>query len=129
MPIVQITLFCLCIGRVPQDLPVGFVNNDEGNSLFALNLGNDIIDAMDPSIIDKRNYTNFHSAYRDLKRSVIWAFVLVEANFTQELASVYLSKEFTTHSFTNKLRVYIDNTSSFTPMFARLSPIALLVRL
>ena len=50
VPVLQITLFCFCIGRPPKSLPIGYVNYDNlGYDVNGLNIniGQDIIDEMD----------------------------------------------------------------------------------
>jgi hypothetical protein len=50
VPVVQITLFCFCIGQPPQKLPMGYVNYDKLGydvDFVNINIGQDIIDEMD----------------------------------------------------------------------------------
>ena len=54
VPIMQITLFCFCIGQPPKSLPVGYMNRDTLGFNMAMfnivnnfNIGQEIIDEMD----------------------------------------------------------------------------------
>ncbi len=50
VPVIQITLFCFCIGQPPQKLPMGYVNYDKLGydvDYVNINIGQDIIDEMD----------------------------------------------------------------------------------
>lgn len=61
VPLIQITFFCICIGRPPFNLPVGFVNYDKNNS--KTNLSELFINAIDNQTIIKVSWnliTIFH---------------------------------------------------------------------
>ena len=45
LPVVQITLFCVCIGKDPFHLHVAVINNDTG--LLGYNMGQKFLDALD----------------------------------------------------------------------------------
>ena len=45
LPVVQITLFCVCIGADPFHLHVAVINNDTG--LLGYNMGQKFLDALD----------------------------------------------------------------------------------
>ena len=51
VPIIQITFFCLCIGRTPKDLPIGYFDEDVGYMDFRF--GTDIINNIDNNTLLK----------------------------------------------------------------------------
>lgn len=51
VPLIQITLFCTCIGRPPLDIPVGFVDNEPSGQF--VRLGRQFIDEIDNTTITK----------------------------------------------------------------------------
>ncbi|RNA38840.1 ABC transporter G family member 20-like [Brachionus plicatilis] len=106
VPIIQITFFCLCIGRPVKNLPVGYVNND--NSSF--NLSGKIIDEMDNEILNKIFYKNFDSGYQDLKLGKIWSLFVIDQNFGNDVLELYLKKE-NFKNLNNIVHVYMDNTN------------------
>ena len=55
VPIIAISLFCLCIGQMPKSIPIGYTNQDTGYSsfFFEFNLGQEIIDQMDKQRVVK----------------------------------------------------------------------------
>ena len=55
LPVIEIILFCMCIGQMPKSLPIGYTNQDTGYSsfLFEFNLGQEIIDQMDKQRVVK----------------------------------------------------------------------------
>ena len=58
VPVLQITLFCLCVGQPPRNLAIGYVNNDNlGFEVLGSNIdiGQEIIDEMDHTKVIKVN--------------------------------------------------------------------------
>jgi hypothetical protein len=52
LPVLQIALFCLCIGNDPFDLPFGIVNNETiNNSTYSS--GSDFVNLLDDKTFDK----------------------------------------------------------------------------
>ena len=55
VPVLQITLFCVCIGNDPFHLHVAVMNNDTGFPLLGLNLGQQFLDSLDSYTIAQVN--------------------------------------------------------------------------
>lgn len=51
VPLIQITLFCLCIGRPPRNVSVGFVDNEPDHNI--LKFGKNFINEIDNQTIAK----------------------------------------------------------------------------
>ncbi len=51
IPIIQITLFCMCIGKTPQNLNIGYINLNNNTNQF--DIGNEIIHTLDDGIFVK----------------------------------------------------------------------------
>ncbi|CAF0775987.1 unnamed protein product, partial [Brachionus calyciflorus] len=106
VPIIQITFFCLCIGRPVKDVPIGYVNYDTG----ALNIGEQIINLMDNDTLNKIHFDNFNDGYQALKKGKIWSLFVVDQNFSLDISRIYLTKEYP-KSINNIIHIYTDNTN------------------
>lgn len=81
IPILQISLFCMCIGREPYDLDFGIVNNEtlynasrqDGGVIFINELSNKTFKKVSDSGILNRNFKrkNFNLLWIDVK-SITW---------------------------------------------------------
>ncbi len=66
VPVLQITLFCLCIGQPPKQLHIGYVNYDNlgyESGGIKINIGQDIIDEMDHTKVVKVRKIYFNIIY------------------------------------------------------------------
>jgi hypothetical protein len=140
VPIVQITFFCLCIGRQPRNLSVGYVD-EEANMNAKANantthqqqhhpflLGQMLIERISNETTLIRSYDKFDQGYEDLKRGRVWSLIRVEKNFTSAFFNTIANKRCnsgkpeeppeTSRStadrelFSRFIRIYSDNSSN-----------------
>nr|QUF59474.1 ATP-binding cassette transporter Abch-like1 [Brachionus angularis] len=106
LPVIQISLFCLCIGREPYDLNFGIVNNEtiynsseNGASMYINELNNRTF---------KKHFSNWSEAYHLTKQGKLWGFIDLSENFTKETKS-----KFSTFSPNNgsNVNLYLDATN------------------
>ncbi|XP_072363224.1 ABC transporter G family member 23 [Scyliorhinus torazame] len=79
LPVIQISLLCLCIGGPPENLPVAVVNNDTGQPAMSQTF---------LSHFDSNTITQIHLNQSDAIKGVIdgkyWGVIGFGANFTQD---------------------------------------------
>ncbi len=108
IPIIQISLFCLCIGRQPYDLNIGVVNNETiYNSTFNASL--QYIRQLDNHTFNLvktvstghstwatflmilfnylKKYLNWSDAYNSVHEGKLWGFLDISRNFTQDTSN------------------------------------------
>uniref|UniRef100_A0A1I8GMR1 ABC transporter domain-containing protein n=1 Tax=Macrostomum lignano TaxID=282301 RepID=A0A1I8GMR1_9PLAT len=80
LPVVQIVLFCLCIGRDPNGLRLAIVNQDATGDL-----GKDLVASLDTYTVKKLPHTDLEQAKALVQRAGAWGVLFLEPNFTQSL--------------------------------------------
>jgi hypothetical protein len=110
IPVIQISLFCLCIGREPHELHVGIVNNEtiynSTQSPYSLIYVNQL-----SNYTFQKEFMNWSQAYQASKRGELWAFFDISLNFSQDSLNKYMnpfSGDSNNGSFIN---LYTDATS------------------
>lgn len=85
VPVVQITLFCVCIGNDPFHLHLAVINNDTG--ILGFNLGHQYLDQLDSYTVYQDNYTGlgYSEAYDSVKQGHTWGVISLGANFSVDL--------------------------------------------
>ena len=84
LPSVQVILFCIAIGKDPQDIPLGLVNLDRGGNYseaFASHLG-------DEGLI-VRPFDSSDEALRAAKLNEVWGYAVVPANYSDNLDGLF----------------------------------------
>ncbi len=82
IPCIQISLFCLCIGREPYNLNFGIVNNET----IYNSTGNTSVIYVD-QLSDKtfkKQYMTWSEAYSKTKHGELWGFIDISKNFTDQ---------------------------------------------
>nr|XP_014340265.1 PREDICTED: ABC transporter G family member 23-like [Latimeria chalumnae] len=80
LPVIQISLICLCLGGEPKDLPVAVVNNETTN----FSLVQHLLSHLDKHSINQV-YLNQSAAFAGAQDGNYWGIIGFEANFTQDL--------------------------------------------
>ncbi|XP_032882317.1 ABC transporter G family member 20-like [Amblyraja radiata] len=80
LPVIQISLICLCIGGNPRDLPVAVVNNDTGQPAFSHRL----LWRLDNNTIIQV-HLNQSDAVQGVKDGTYWGVIGFGANYTQDI--------------------------------------------
>nr|UOU03363.1 ATP-binding cassette subfamily H-like 1 [Brachionus rubens] len=111
IPVIQISLFCLCIGREPYDLNFGIVNNESfynssdkfGAQMFVNELNNHTF---------KKHYLNWSDAYSQSKKGKLWGFIDLSENFTQDTIQKFNPfKPANTTTLGSNVNVHLDATN------------------
>ena len=80
LPVIQITLFGICIGADPFDIKVGIVNEESPPNLSLL-----FIQHLDPYFIDVHNFENVSDARHAVERDELWGYLKIGSNFSEAL--------------------------------------------
>lgn len=80
LPLVQIVLFCICIGGDPFDIPVGIVNDEDPPNLSAL-----FINSLDPYFILQKNFSTLAEALEETRANRLWGVLHIRQNFSEAL--------------------------------------------
>lgn len=83
IPIMQISLFCLCIGREPYDLHFGIVNNETIYNVSEPRYSDIYVNYLDNRTFVKE-YMNWDDAYHMTKNGKLWGFFDLSRNFSQD---------------------------------------------
>jgi hypothetical protein len=111
IPVIQISLTCLCVGHEPFDLPFGIVNNEtlmnksdtRGSLMFIDELSNSTF---------KKQYMNWSYAYEQTKSGKLWGYVDLGANFTPDTIDKFSNLDFPNASIIgSNVNAYLDTTS------------------
>jgi len=108
IPIIQITFFCLCIGRTPKNLPIGIINFDNESSP---DLGQEIIDSMSNEIIIKQNFRNFETGFKELKNGRIFCLIKIDKNFSAGITDSVLTQVLP-DSYLSQMHIYMESTKN-----------------
>jgi len=94
LPSIQVALFCLAIGKSPQNIHLAVVNQDRGQ--LGLNLGQDFIALMtsqNPNGFIMDYFTTTSEALGRVRNGKAWGVMSIPQNFT-----IDLQKRFTTNA-------------------------------
>lgn len=80
LPVVQIILFCICIGGDPFDIKVAIVNEESPPYLSSIFIKN-----LDPYFIEQHNFTDLDEAREEVKRNRLWGVIHIQSNFSDAL--------------------------------------------
>ncbi|CAF0942665.1 unnamed protein product [Brachionus calyciflorus] len=111
IPVIQISLFCLCIGREPFDLKFGIVNNEtiyNSSEQFGAQM---YIDELNNHTF-KKQYLNWSEANSLAKKGKLWGFIDLSKDFTRDTIQKYnpLKPENTSIVGSN-INVHLDATN------------------
>lgn len=109
IPVIQISLFCTCIGREPYGLQFGIVNNETiYNSTSDSSLV--FINELDNHTFSKK-YMNWSDAYQHTKKGEIWGFFDISVNFTQDTQNKIFNPSNNDTNNGSFINLYMDTTS------------------
>lgn len=111
IPVIQISLTCLCVGHEPYNLNFGIVNNESnktsnnhGSLLFINQMSNRTFN---------KQYLNWSEAYTRTREGKLWGFVDMGENFTQDTLDKFSSLEPSNASLIgSNVNTYLDTTSN-----------------
>ncbi|XP_060578520.1 ABC transporter G family member 20-like isoform X2 [Ruditapes philippinarum] len=85
LPLVEIVLFCVCIGNDPFGLHIAVINKDQG--ILGFNMGTAFLQSIDNHTIIQDDYTDkgYEAAFRSVQQAKTWGLVSIGENFTTDL--------------------------------------------
>ncbi|XP_067845618.1 ABC transporter G family member 23 [Heptranchias perlo] len=106
LPVIQISLICLCIGGNPKDLPVAVVNNDTGEP----GLSQQVLWHLDNNTIIQI-HLNQSDAIKGVRDGKYWGVIGFGANFTRDFLSRATQKIVDEHAVNGgSVHVWLDMT-------------------
>ncbi|CAF1478403.1 unnamed protein product, partial [Rotaria sordida] len=112
IPAIQVSLFCLCIGRNAEHIPMALYNSEAINGFPTGNLSLQIINKIDPEQIHLTSFNDFDKAIDLVKQGKYWGVAAIPYNFTQAIKNKLLA--FQTDPATlnaSSLHLYLDMTN------------------
>ncbi|CAF1087228.1 unnamed protein product [Adineta ricciae] len=110
VPILQITLFCLCVGRKLTNISVGFVSREIIQSSTTSGL---IMEKIDKNVINLIGYKSLSDAQRMFEKGHLSGVIDIGANFTREvLAKVEHCSFADENEYSDaQVLIYVDQTN------------------
>ncbi|CAF2421967.1 unnamed protein product [Rotaria sp. Silwood2] len=110
LPILQITLFCLCVGRKLTDIPIGFISRETVRSTSSNGL---IFNKIDKNVINLIEYKSINEAQDLFHSGYLFGIMDIGANFTRELFEKIYSCSFSdVNKYTDsQVIIYLDQTN------------------
>lgn len=112
IPVIQIALFCLCIGRDPQHISMALYNKEAISGYPTGNLSLDLLAKINQKDIHFTQFSNLPDATEAVRQGHLWGVVAIRSNFTQSVKDKLLS--FKTDSTTldsSSLHLHLDMTN------------------
>ncbi|CAF0811762.1 unnamed protein product [Rotaria sordida] len=112
IPVIQVALFCLCIGREPEHIPMALYNSEAINGFPTGNLSLQLLNKINPDQIHFTSFNEFNKAMDAVKQGHYWGVAAIEFNFTQAIKNKLLA--FQTDPATlnaSSLHLYLDMTN------------------
>ncbi|UJR30301.1 hypothetical protein I4U23_017838 [Adineta vaga] len=110
VPILQITLFCLCVGRKLTDIPVGFISRESVRSGTATEF---IMQKIDKNVINLIEYKSMNTAQQMFEKGHLTGIIDIGANFTREFLTKVEECSFSEENKYNdsQVLIYVDQTN------------------
>jgi hypothetical protein len=83
IPVIQIALFCLCIGRDPQHIPMALYNSEAINGFPTGNLSSELLNKISPNHIHFTPFNDFNHAIEAVRQGHYWGVAAIRRNFSQ----------------------------------------------
>ncbi|CAF2693615.1 unnamed protein product [Rotaria sp. Silwood2] len=112
IPVIQVALFCLCIGREPEHIPMALYNSEAINGFPTGNLSLQLLNKINPQQIQFTSFNELDKAMDVVKQGHYWGTVAIQFNFTQAIKNKLL--RFQTDPATlnaSSLHLYLDMTN------------------
>ncbi|CAF4624595.1 unnamed protein product [Rotaria socialis] len=109
IPVIQVALFCLCIGRNPEHIPMAIYNSEAINGFPTGNLSLQLLNKINPDQIHFTSFNQFDKAIDAVKQGHYWGVAAIQYNFTQAIKNKLLA--FQTDPTTlnqSSLHLYLD---------------------
>ncbi len=111
LPIIEIILIVLCLGRPPHSLPVAIFNPDSEPKISQL-----FIDQIDTNSIHYKYYDSNETAFNSVVKGKSWFAISFEKNFSESFRTRVLEPNLLTDEELefSKIKLYSDMTNFFT---------------
>ncbi|UJR38629.1 hypothetical protein I4U23_031294 [Adineta vaga] len=112
IPVLQVSLFCLCIGRDPTNIPMALFNNESLNNYPTGNLSVELLNQINSNQIHFKSFNDFNEGINSVKQGHHWGLAEIHLNFTQAVNNKFLG--FQTDPLTLKessIHLYLDMTN------------------
>ncbi|CAF1123969.1 unnamed protein product [Rotaria sp. Silwood1] len=112
IPVIQVALFCLCIGREPEHIPMALYNSEAIHGFPTGNLSLQLLNKINPEQIHFTSFNEFDKAMDVVKQGQYWGAAIIQYNFTQAIKNKLLG--FQTDPATlnaSSLHLYLDMTN------------------
>ncbi|CAF3899036.1 unnamed protein product [Rotaria sp. Silwood1] len=83
IPVIQISLFCLCIGRNAEHISMALYNGEAVHGFPTENLSLQLLNKINPQQIDITSFNDFNKAMDLVKQGQYWSVIAIQDNFTQ----------------------------------------------
>lgn len=112
LPPLQITLFCLCIGGEPRDLPMAVVNNETCSDVFFCGSAR-FLDNLNSHIIIQKNYSHrFDDAMKAAKAGSTVGIIDIGEHFTKDLLNRFTQNDTSNATLEGStVHLYLDMTN------------------
>ncbi|CAF1396368.1 unnamed protein product [Adineta ricciae] len=112
IPVIQVSLFCLCIGRDPKALPMALFNNESLNNFPTGNESLQLLSQINSDQIHFNSFNNFDQALNSVKQGRYWGLAEIRTNFTEAINDKFF--KFQTDPLTlntSSIHLYLDMTN------------------
>ncbi|CAF4884462.1 unnamed protein product, partial [Rotaria sp. Silwood1] len=128
IPVIQISLFCLCIGRNAEHISMALYNGEAVHGFPTGNLSLQLLNKINPQQIDIASFNDFNKAMDLVKQGQYWGVIAIQDNFTQAVKNklIDLQTDPATRN-ASSLHLYLDMTTDppviiENPVYGSLTP-------
>ncbi|CAF3789941.1 unnamed protein product [Rotaria sp. Silwood1] len=89
IPVIQISLFCLCIGRNAEHISMALYNGEAVHGFPTENLSLQLLNKINPQQIDITSFNDFNKAMDLVKQGQYWSVIAIQDNFTQAVKNKF----------------------------------------
>ncbi|CAF1499746.1 unnamed protein product [Adineta steineri] len=112
IPVVQISLFCLCIGRDPQHVPMALFNSEAINGFPTGNLSLELLNKINSEQVHFTPFNDFTNAMNAVKEGHYWGVAVFRYNFSQAIINkLIFAKTDPATLNASSIHLYLDMTN------------------
>ncbi|CAF1036976.1 unnamed protein product [Adineta steineri] len=112
IPVVQISLFCLCIGRDPQHVPMALFNSEAINGFPTGNLSLELLNKINSEQVHFTPFNDFTNAMDAVKQGHYWGVAVFRYNFSQAIINkLIFAKTDPATLNASSIHLYLDMTN------------------
>ncbi|CAF4035754.1 unnamed protein product, partial [Rotaria sordida] len=112
IPVIQISLFCLCIGRDVEHISMALYNGEAVHGFPTGNLSLQLLNKINPQQIDITPFNDFNKAMDLVKQGQYWGIIAIQDNFTQAVKNKLIELQTDPATLNaSSLHLYLDMTN------------------